>query len=60
METQIGSGSVRVDYILDEPSIGPEGGDGGGMVIAQGTPKEIAANPNSYTGKYLKKHLKIF
>lgn len=42
------------DYIID---IGPEGGDGGGTVVAQGTPEEIAVNPNSYTGTYLKKYL---
>ncbi len=39
------------DYIID---IGPEGGDRGGTVIAKGTPEEIAANPVSYTGKYIK------
>lgn len=38
------------DYIID---IGPEGGDKGGTVIAEGTPEEIAANPVSYTGKYI-------
>ena len=38
------------DYIID---IGPEGGDKGGTVIAQGTPEEVAANPVSYTGKYI-------
>ena len=42
------------DYIID---IGPEGGDKGGTVIAQGTPEEVAANPVSYTGQYVKKHL---
>ncbi len=42
------------DYIID---IGPEGGDGGGTVIARGTPEEIAENPVSYTGKYVKKML---
>ena len=42
------------DYIID---IGPEGGDKGGKVIATGTPEEVANNPNSYTGKYLKKVL---
>ena len=42
------------DYIID---IGPEGGDGGGTVIAQGTPEEVAANPVSYTGRYIKKLL---
>ena len=34
--------------------MGPEGGDGGGTVIAQGTPEQVAENPLSYTGKYLK------
>ena len=42
------------DYIID---IGPEGGDKGGTVIAQGTPEEVAANPLSYTGQYVKKYL---
>ena len=42
------------DYILD---IGPEGGDGGGTVIAKGTPEEIAKNKNSYTGIYIRKML---
>ena len=42
------------DYIID---IGPEGGDGGGTVIAKGTPEEVAANPSSYTGQYIKKYL---
>jgi excinuclease ABC subunit A len=40
------------DYIID---LGPEGGDEGGEVVATGTPEEIAANGNSYTGKFLKK-----
>ena len=42
------------DYIID---IGPEGGDRGGTVIAVGTPEEVASNPASYTGKYIKKYL---
>ena len=42
------------DYIID---IGPEGGDRGGMVIAKGTPEEIALNPVSYTGQCVKKYL---
>ena len=42
------------DYIID---IGPEGGDRGGTVIASGTPEEVAANPVSYTGKYVAKYL---
>jgi excinuclease ABC subunit A len=43
------------DYVID---IGPEGGDKGGQIIAKGTPEDIANNQKSYTGKYLKKHLK--
>ncbi|PXV90178.1 excinuclease ABC subunit A [Lachnotalea glycerini] len=42
------------DYIID---IGPEGGDGGGIVVATGTPEDIAHNKKSYTGKYIKKYL---
>jgi excinuclease ABC subunit A len=42
------------DYIID---IGPEGGAMGGDIIAKGTPEEVAANPKSYTGHYLKKVL---
>lgn len=42
------------DYIID---IGPEGGDGGGQVIAVGTPEEVAQNPVSYTGKYVARYL---
>ena len=43
------------DYIID---IGPEGGDRGGTVVAHGTPEEVAANPESYTGQYVAKYLK--
>ena len=43
------------DYIID---IGPEGGDKGGTVVAQGTPEEVAQSPVAYTGKYVKKYLK--
>ena len=43
------------DWIID---LGPEGGDGGGEIIAEGTPDEIAMNKKSYTGKYLKPYLK--
>lgn len=39
------------DYIID---LGPEGGNGGGQIVAQGTPKEVAKNKNSFTGQYLK------
>ena len=42
------------DYIID---LGPEGGDGGGTIIAEGTPEKIAENPDSYTGIYIKKML---
>jgi excinuclease ABC subunit A len=43
------------DWIVD---LGPEGGDGGGEIVAQGTPEEVAKNPRSYTGQYLKGLLK--
>ncbi len=42
------------DYLID---MGPEGGDRGGTVIAKGTPEEVAKNPNSYTGMYVKRYL---
>ena len=42
------------DHIID---LGPEGGDGGGMVVATGTPEEVAQVPGSYTGQYLKSYL---
>ena len=42
------------DYIID---MGPEGGDGGGTVIAYGTPEEVAKIPETYTGYYNKKYL---
>lgn len=43
------------DHIID---LGPEGGDGGGAIVTEGTPEEVAQNPRSFTGKYLKKYLK--
>jgi excinuclease ABC subunit A len=43
------------DYIID---IGPEGGDNGGKIVAKGAPEEVANNPKSWTGKYLKKVLR--
>ena len=43
------------DHVID---LGPEGGDGGGKIVVSGTPEEVAACKNSYTGKYLKKMLK--
>jgi excinuclease ABC subunit A len=42
------------DWIID---LGPEGGDGGGRIVAEGTPEQVAANPASHTGDYLKKSL---
>jgi excinuclease ABC subunit A len=45
----------NADYIID---LGPEGGEKGGEIVATGTPAEIAANPNSWTGKFLKNVLK--
>ena len=38
------------DWIID---LGPEGGEGGGKIIAEGTPEQVAANPDSHTGRYL-------
>jgi len=40
------------DWVID---LGPEGGDGGGKIVAEGTPEAITAVPASYTGKFLKK-----
>ncbi|MCH7605093.1 hypothetical protein IID24_03860, partial [Patescibacteria group bacterium] len=40
------------DWIID---LGPDGGDAGGYIVAEGTPEEIARNKKSYTGEYLKK-----
>ena len=42
------------DYIID---IGPEGGDGGGTIVAEGTPEQVAQNPRSYTGQYIARYL---
>lgn len=39
------------DHLID---LGPEGGSGGGQIIATGTPEQVAANPASFTGQYLK------
>ena len=39
------------DYVID---LGPEGGSGGGTIVATGTPEQVAQNPNSFTGQYLK------
>ncbi|MFZ8786372.1 excinuclease ABC subunit UvrA [Thermocrinis sp.] len=43
------------DWIID---LGPEGGDRGGYIVAEGTPEQVMENPNSYTGQYLKEYLK--
>ena len=43
------------DWIID---LGPEGGDGGGYIVAEGPPEKISVCNNSYTGKFLKKYLK--
>src|SRR5690606_9492923 len=43
------------DYVID---IGPEGGSGGGKIVAKGTPEQVASNEKSHTGAYLKKILK--
>jgi excinuclease ABC subunit A len=43
------------DWLID---MGPEGGAGGGTVVAAGTPEDVAANPASYTGRYLKPMLR--
>ena len=42
------------DWVID---LGPEGGDRGGLVVAVGTPEEVAKNPDSYTGKFLSQML---
>ena len=44
------------DYIID---LGPDGGDGGGKIVAAGTPEEVAKNKKSYTGMYLKDKLAL-
>jgi excinuclease ABC subunit A len=44
----------NADHIID---MGPEGGAGGGMVIAEGTPEQVAKNSSSYTGQFLNKML---
>ncbi len=44
----------NADYLID---LGPEGGEGGGRVVAQGTPEEVALVPESYTGQYVKRYL---
>jgi excinuclease ABC subunit A len=44
----------NADWIID---LGPEGGERGGEIVAEGTPEEVAKNKNSYTGRYLKEVL---
>ena len=46
-----------IEHNIDVIDIGPTGGMKGGYVVAEGTPEEVAANPNSVTGSYLKKAL---
>ena len=46
-----------VDHLID---LGPEGGAGGGTIVAEGTPEQVAACPESYTGKYLKTILNLW
>ena len=43
------------DWLID---MGPEGGDGGGMVVGAGSPEDLACNPTSHTGRYLTRQLK--
>ena len=40
------------DHLID---LGPEGGDGGGRIVASGTPEQVAQNPESFTGQYLRR-----
>ena len=44
------------DWIID---LGPEGGSGGGLIIAQGTPEQVAKNKKSFTGRYIKEALRV-
>jgi len=46
----------NADHVID---MGPEGGDAGGQIVAQGTPEQVAKNKQSYTGQFLKKMLKV-
>lgn len=45
----------NADWLID---MGPEGGDAGGYIVAKGTPEQVAKEPKSYTGQYLKKMLR--
>lgn len=49
-----GRSDRAVDHIIDQ---GPEGGRGGGQIIIAGTPEEVAACPESHTGRFLRQHL---
>jgi excinuclease ABC subunit A len=44
------------DWIID---LGPEGGNGGGQIVAEGTPEQVALDPNSFTGEYLRPVLRL-
>ena len=44
---------LAADHVID---LGPEGGDGGGNIVFEGTPEQLIACPNSYTGRYLQTH----
>jgi len=44
------------DWLID---LGPEGGQAGGQIVAEGTPETVAANPDSYTGQFLARHLAV-
>jgi len=46
---------AQADWVID---LGPEGGEGGGRIVAEGTPEQLAAHPDSYTGRYLREHLR--
>jgi excinuclease ABC subunit A len=47
----------QADWVLD---LGPEGGDAGGEIVAQGTPEEIAETPGSHTGEFLRRVLPVY
>jgi len=47
---------AEADWVID---LGPEGGGGGGRLVAEGTPEQVAAIPESHTGRYLRDHLRL-